>query len=256
MLRIVTKFKYWQVLSVFDGDSQDWEAVVAVVLEKTQSKNRKKKKSRNVHKQESGSETRKGHSFFQTQMIITISGDAGSGKSTTAELVAKKLKLKHYSVGDLQRHLAATRGLTLEAYNKLCARNPKIDKEVDAFQTRLGKTQDNFVIDGRLSWFFIPNSFKIFLKCDEDVAAARVWKDHEAGKRTSEAGVKSVADIAREIRERNAGDTKRYQKTYRVNYRDQKHYDVVLDTSALTPVQTLNAVLAFVKTAKSKKQAA
>ena len=36
-------------------------------------------------------------------MKITISGKAGSGKSTIARGLAKKLELKHYSIGDLMR---------------------------------------------------------------------------------------------------------------------------------------------------------
>ena len=38
--------------------------------------------------------------FNAVFMIIAISGKAGSGKSTIAKLVAKKLGLKHFSSGD------------------------------------------------------------------------------------------------------------------------------------------------------------
>lgn len=186
-------------------------------------------------------------------MIITISGDAGSGKSTTAELLAKKLNMKHYSVGDLQRQLAAARGLTLEAYNKLCAKDPKMDKEVDEYQTRLAKTQDNFVIDGRLSWHFMPKAIKIFLTCDGDVAAKRIWNDREAGKRTSETKATSVDDVKREIRERNETDTKRYQKEYGLNYRDPSHYDFIVDTTKIDLNRTVDTILGLIKTVKSKK---
>jgi len=35
-------------------------------------------------------------------MIITIAGEGGSGKSTVARILAKKLDYKHYSTGDLR----------------------------------------------------------------------------------------------------------------------------------------------------------
>lgn len=44
-------------------------------------------------------------------MIITISGYPGSGKSTIADIIAKKLKLKRYSVGNFRRELAKKRGI-------------------------------------------------------------------------------------------------------------------------------------------------
>ena len=83
-------------------------------------------------------------------MIITISGKPGSGKSKISKELAKKLKYKHYSVGDLQGKLAIERGLTITEMMTLEKNNPKIHKEVDKKTEKLGKTKDNFVIDG---WF-------------------------------------------------------------------------------------------------------
>jgi len=39
-------------------------------------------------------------------MILTITGDLGSGKSTVAKLVSEKLKLKYYSTGSIFRKIA------------------------------------------------------------------------------------------------------------------------------------------------------
>ncbi|MBI2112124.1 AAA family ATPase, partial [Candidatus Woesearchaeota archaeon] len=83
-------------------------------------------------------------------MIITISGTAGSGKSTVGKLLAKKLKYKHYSMGDLQRQIAEQRGITLLELGKLEETDPSIDKELDQKQIQLGKTENKFIIDGRL----------------------------------------------------------------------------------------------------------
>src|SRR3989338_8656535 len=96
-------------------------------------------------------------------MIITISGMPGSGKTTVANKIAKKLKLRHYSMGDLRGEVALKHGMNIDELNKLGEKKRWTDKEIDDYQRRLGKTQDNFIIDGRLSWYFIPKSIKIFL---------------------------------------------------------------------------------------------
>ena len=52
-------------------------------------------------------------------MIITISGSAGSGKSTIVVMISKKLNIKRYSVGDFRRNLAKEKNITLEQLNKI-----------------------------------------------------------------------------------------------------------------------------------------
>ncbi len=110
-------------------------------------------------------------------MIITISGIAGSGKSTVAKLLAKKLNYKHYSIGDFMRELAKERGTTLLELSKEAEKDKSIDKELDKKQTELGKTKDNFVIDSRLGFHFIRNSKKIFLEVQLNEAAKRILKE-------------------------------------------------------------------------------
>ena len=46
-------------------------------------------------------------------MIITISGIAGSGKSTVAKLLAKKLNYNHYSIGEFMRDIAKEKNTSL-----------------------------------------------------------------------------------------------------------------------------------------------
>ena len=120
-------------------------------------------------------------------MIISISGAHGSGKSTLAKELAKKLGWPRYYMGGLRREAAEKKGLTLAEYNKLGENNPETDKEVDEYQRELGKTQDNFIIEGRTSWYFIPHSLKIYLDTSAEVGAQRIWKDIiEKGERKNE----------------------------------------------------------------------
>ncbi|NUM42573.1 MAG: AAA family ATPase, partial [Leptospiraceae bacterium] len=100
-------------------------------------------------------------------MIISISGAHGSGKSTVAQMLAKKLFWPRYYIGGLRREAAKKRGLTLAEYNALGETDPTTDTEVDEYQRQLGLSSDNFIIEGRTSWYFIPHSFKVYLDVSE-----------------------------------------------------------------------------------------
>mgnify|MGYP001560219909 FL=1 len=176
-------------------------------------------------------------------MRITISGKAGSGKSTVANLLSKKLKLNHYSIGDLMRAMASEKDMTLLELNKLAEKNKSIDFELDNKLKELGKTKDNFVVDGRLTAFFIPNAeVRVFLKTDDKVRAKRIMND----KRQQEKN-KSLKEAINNIKKREESETKRYKKYYGVNYTNKKLYNFIIDTTKLSPQQVVEKIIKFVR---------
>jgi cytidylate kinase len=181
-------------------------------------------------------------------MIITIAGVPGAGKSTVKNHLAEKLNMKAYSIGDMRGKMARDRGLTIDEFNALGMEQDFTDREVDAFQKKLGETEDNFIIDGWLGWNFIPHSLKIFLDCEPAEAAKRIYADRKGNPhRADEADYASVEETAKTISERLAQTRARYQKWYGVDFLDKKHYDIVIDTSKNTPDQTFEQVLAAIK---------
>jgi len=177
-------------------------------------------------------------------MIITISGRAGSGKSTVSRLVAKKLGLSHFSSGDFMRQMAKEKKISLLELSKLAEKDKSIDKELDERQIRLGKEEDNFVIDGRLSAFFIPKAdFKIFLDADKKTRAERILKDARA----EEEG-KSLKDIEKKIEERERSEAKRYKEYYSYDCYDESKYDFAIDTTNLGIGEVVNKVIDIVHT--------
>ncbi len=175
-------------------------------------------------------------------MILTISGKAGSGKSTIAKDLAKKLKIRHYSIGDLMRQLAQEKKVSLLELSKLAEEDESIDRELDQKQIELRK-QDNFVIDGRLTAFFIPNAtLKVFLDCDNIIRAKRIIKE----KRHDEQH-ETVQQALKRIKMREDSERKRYKQYYDVDYYDPRLYDMVIDTSNLRVDQVLGKIMDRIK---------
>lgn len=177
-------------------------------------------------------------------MIITIAGLPGAGKTTVAKMLAKRLKMKFYSMGDLRGKMAVDRGITIDELNAL---KENTDVAVDRFQKKLGKTEDNFIVDGRISWHFIPHSFKIFLDVSPGEGARRIFHDQGTSHRRDEERKKSVIAVKRAIAARIAHDRGRYQRYYHIDFLDQKHYDLVVDTTQKKPKDVLKRIVDVLK---------
>jgi CMP/dCMP kinase len=179
-------------------------------------------------------------------MIISFMGLPGSGKSTVAKLLAEKLNWPRYYIGGLRRQKAKDRGMTLAEYNKLGETDPQTDLEVDNYQTELGKTEDNFIIEGRTSWYFIPHSFKIYLDVNKKIGAQRIYNDLEKSKhRNEDVNLKTADDVLKSIKEREKSDAFRYKKYFGINVHDKKNYDLIIDTSNMAPDEIVKKIINF-----------
>jgi len=177
-------------------------------------------------------------------MRITLAGTPGSGKSTVAKAIAKKLGYNYFSGGDMRGKLAIKLGITIDELNKKGETDPSTDKETDDYIKELGEKEDNFVIDARTAWHFVPKSFKIFLKVSPEVAAKRIFENSkEKGAREDEKQYESEEEVLRIITERQKSDKLRYQKWYRIDTTQEKNYDLVLDTTDMTAEQAIEEIL-------------
>lgn len=108
-------------------------------------------------------------------MKITMSGEAGAGKGTLKGGLKQKLGYETWSMGDMRREVDKKHGLTIHELNEIGKKEEWTDKETDEFQKKLGK-KDNIIVNGRLSWYFIPDSFKIYLETNDREAAKRKFE--------------------------------------------------------------------------------
>lgn len=162
--------------------------------------------------------------------IITIAGSQGSGKSSTAKLVAKELGFRHFSSGDLFREIAKERGLSIEAINLTAEAQKEIDYAVDE-KLKSMSAESGLVIDSRLAFHWIPTSFKVFLSLDPDTAAERIYNHITTEGRTSQTA-QSVEEVRANIDIRIVSERKRYHDLYQLDPTDPKHFDLVIDTKS------------------------
>ncbi|MDD2681099.1 MAG: cytidylate kinase family protein [Patescibacteria group bacterium] len=181
-------------------------------------------------------------------MIISLSGAHGSGKSTIAQKLADSLAWPRYYMGGLRREAAAKKGLTLAEYNKLGETDIETDQEVDTYQKKLGEENDNFIIEGRTSWYFIPHSIKIYLDVDEDEGARRVFSHLQQENERNEGGeTDSVESVKNSLKKRLESDNLRYKKYYGIDVYVREHYDFYLNTTNLSPEESFQQVYSYIK---------
>lgn len=164
--------------------------------------------------------------------IITIAGQPGSGKSSTAKEVARRLGYQHFSSGDLFRALAHEQGHDVLQANLSAEENAAIDDAVDGRLQAMGRSEDQLVVDSRLAWHWMPQSFKVFLDLDLDVAAQRILANMDEARRESESIPADPAEYANQLTERMSSEKRRYKMLYGVDLHDPANYDLIVDTAS------------------------
>jgi len=144
------------------------------------------------------------------------------------------------------REMAKKRGVTLEELGNLAKKDPSIDKALDERQIQLGKKEDNFIIDGRLSFHFIPHSIKIFIDVDLKEGARRILNDINSGLRKEEQA-KNIQEIVQKTLARKKSETERYQKYYHLDPSQKSHYDFVIDSTNNTADKVAEKIIKFIK---------
>lgn len=179
-------------------------------------------------------------------MIITIAGVPGSGKTSVARELSKRLGIKFVSAGDRLAVIAKDNKMTID---QLLAKNDDADYLIDGYQKQLGESKEPMIIEGKISWYLIPDSFKILVTCDEDEGARRIFADWKDGNRTDEPDYKNVEEAKKTNAERVKSFIVRFKKLYGIeNYSDPSRFDFVLDTTHSSgPVENADKIIAALK---------
>ncbi len=86
-----------------------------------------------------------------------------------------------------------------------------------------------WIIDSRLAFSNIPNSFSVRLTSNSEVAAERLFNDKTRGIEDSRYNTLLEAKVERE--RRLTGEVKRYKQRYGIDLENPDNYDLIIDTS-------------------------
>lgn len=176
-------------------------------------------------------------------MLLTVSGPAGSGKSTTAAGLADAFELDHVSGGDIFRKLAAERGYSAVEFNERAEEDDQIDRDLDRRLYTVARERDDVVLESRLAGWLAGDAadFRFWLDAPRDVRAARV-ADRE-GKAAELAG--------EETRRREQSEAARYAEYYGVDIGDLSIYDLTLNTARWSSDEVLSLLVSAVESYRS-----
>ena len=158
-------------------------------------------------------------------LVITISGLHGTGKSTYAKAIASSLNFRYISAGSFFRQIAEERGLTLLELSEKAELDDSIDDLIDK-RTRIEAEKGSVILDGLLAGWIAREyaDLKIFLKASNKVRICRIAKREEISYKLAE-----KKTLERESIERN-----RFMKKYGFDILDLSIYDYVLNTGLLS----------------------
>ena len=154
--------------------------------------------------------------------IISLSGDLASGKGTVSNILTADLNYGIYRNGEYFRKLAKEMGMDVTSFNVYVKEHPEIDRQIENSAAEYAKQNDNFVIDARLGWYAVPESFKVYLKVDLDVSAQRAFYDE---KRKSTEKFNTVEEQKQDIIRRYNYENERYWNLYQIRKNDMSNYD-------------------------------
>jgi cytidylate kinase len=189
------------------------------------------------------SQNEKVKSAPEKEIVVCISGMAGTGKSTLAKKLAKKYKLKYYSGGDALKALAANEGYnssksgwweSSEGLRFLEKReeNFQFDKAVDDKLLQYAQ-QGRVLLDSWTMPWLLKKGFKIWLVASVKSRAERIAKRDKM----------PIQEALKVLKEKESKTRAIYRKLYGFTLgEDFEPFDLVLDTDSLNAKEVFQAL--------------
>lgn len=170
------------------------------------------------------------------KMIVTMSGVPSSGKSTIARRLADRLGWQRMSMGDVFKEMAQKEGKGLNEFYRELGNDPKRERECDLRQKEWGMMYDNFILDARIAFHFMPEekSYNLFFDLPKEEAAKRAYQRGLEGKGEV---FDSIDNAQLSIEQRMKNETDRYKDLYGINHLNKENYDYIVDAN-----RTIDAV--------------
>ena len=174
-------------------------------------------------------------------MFIALNGQLGSGKTALCELFKTRDGFDIFSTGKIQREYANELGITTLELNERSKTDYSYDYAIDERLRQYAENNQDkdIVFDSRMAWHFVKNIYKVHLLIRPATAADRVFGKRESKEETYASKEEAMKELVR----RRDIENERYDKIYNVCMYDFNNYDLVLDTTKLTPEETYAIIL-------------
>jgi cytidylate kinase len=170
----------------------------------------------------------------EKNIVVCISGMAGTGKSTLAKKLAKKYNLRYFSGGDALKELAKDKGYDSSScgwwesadglrFLEKREKNLEFDKSVDDKLLKYAQ-QGNVLLDSWTMPWLLKTGFKIWLVASIKKRAERLAKRDKI----------TINEALHVLKEKEARTKTIYKKLYGFTLgEDFEPFDLVLDTDNL-----------------------
>jgi cytidylate kinase len=171
----------------------------------------------------------------EKKIVVSISGMAGTGKSTLAKKLAEKYNLRYFSGGDALRELAKEEGYNSSSrgwwespeglsFLEKRQKNLEFDKSVDDKLLEYAR-QGNVLLDSWTMAWLLKTGFKIWLVASVEKRTERIAKRDKI----------PIKEASRVLKEKEARTKTIYKKLYGFTIgEDFEPFDLVFDTNNLT----------------------
>ena len=169
---------------------------------------------------------------------ISLAGDVGSGKSTVSKILIDRLGAVYHSTGAICRDLATKHGIDITSMNQYMETHPEIDKEIDDTIRALSDKDECMIIDSRMAWHFVRDTFRVYMTTEPLESAKRILRAKRAEERAT-----TVEEMAERNRARKASENKRYAEFYGVDCGNLSNYSLVVDSTYASPEEVAECIL-------------
>jgi cytidylate kinase len=176
-------------------------------------------------------------------LVITIAGYHGSGRSSQAKKIAEAFRLDYISSGKLFRERAKELGVSLEEMNRIATKDSEFDNWLDN-RTKMESIKGGVVIDANLSaWMAEDPDLKIFFTCPLK----------ERVRRIAERENRAFEEVLQETKAREGLEYQRYLDYYNVDINDLSIYDVIINTGLFSLNATARILKNIIEEYQSKR---
>jgi predicted cytidylate kinase len=170
-------------------------------------------------------------------VVITVGGLPGSGTSTVCRLLKDRTGYDYVYAGQIFRDMAGERNMSLSEFGKLCEEDPDVDRDLDLRMLDLARQRSEVILEGRMTGPLCKRegikALKIYLDARPSVRAERL-KERDGGE---------IEEVIGIMMEREDSERKRYLNYYGIDPTSPEFYDLVIDSSDISPEEEMEIIL-------------